>query len=238
MKRFLRGVGIFLSLVSVGILSALAVIALLLRQEEVRVPDLTGLDIVTVIETLTQQGLQLKVDRREPSQTVMRDAVITQTPSPGSGIKKGRAVRVVISQGPSEMQAPKLVGEHYRKADLMIRQAGFFPGNLSRVSSENVDRDIVISQDPPAGSPVDKGGKISILVSSGKKVPLLITPKLIGKRAEEATKLVDRTGLQYRIIYRTTEAKPPTAERVVIGQKPGAGFPVPADGTVEIIVSK
>jgi len=238
MKRFLRGVGIFLSLVSVGILSALAVIALLLRQEEVRVPDLSGLDIVTVIETLTQQGLQLKVDRREPSQTVMRDAVITQTPSPGSGIKKGRAVRVVISQGPSEMQAPTLVGEHYRKADIMIRQAGFFPGNLSRVSSENVDRDIVISQDPPAGSPVDKGGKISILVSSGKKVPLLVTPKLIGKRAEEATKLVDRTGLQYRIIYRTPEAKPPTAERVVIGQKPGAGFPVPADVTVEIIVSK
>jgi serine/threonine-protein kinase len=238
MKRFLRGLGIFLALLGVGIVSALAVVALLLRQEEVRVPDLTGQDIVTVIETLTPQGLQLKVERREPSQTVPRDAVITQTPPPGSGIKKGRQVRVVVSQGPSEMQAPKLVGEHYRKAEIMIRQAGFFPGDLSRVSSENVERDIVISQAPQAGSPVERGGKISMLVSSGKKVPLLVTPKLIGKKAEEAVKIVDRAGLQHRIVYRTSGTKFSAAERVVVSQKPGAGYPVPSDGTVDIVVSK
>ena len=165
MKRFLRGMSIFLALVGVGIVSALAVVALLLRQEEVRVPDLTGQDIVTVIETLTMQGLQLKVERREPHTTLPKDAVISQIPAPGSGIKKGRQVRVVVSQGPSEMQAPKLVGEHYRKAEIMIRQAGFFSGNLSRVSSESVERDIVISQAPPAGSQVNKGGAISMLVS-------------------------------------------------------------------------
>jgi serine/threonine-protein kinase len=136
------------------------------------------------------------------------------------------------------MQAPRLVGEHYRKAEIMIRQAGFFPGNLSRVSSENVERDVVISQAPPAGSPVDKGGKINMLVSSGKKVPLLVTPRLIGKKAEEAVKIVDRTGLQYRIVYRSSGARPLTAERMVVGQKPGAGYPVPADGTVDIVVSK
>jgi serine/threonine-protein kinase len=238
MKRFLRGLGIFLALVGVGIVSALAVVALLLRQEEVRVPDLTGQDIVTVIETLTPQGLQLKVERRESHPTLPRNAVISQIPAPGSGIKKGRQVRVVVSQGPSEMQAPKLVGEHYRRAEIMIRQAGFFPGDLSRVSSENVERDIVISQAPQAGSPVEKGGKISMLVSSGKKVPLLVTPKLIGKKAEEAVKIVDRAGLQHRIVYRTSGTKFSAAERVVVSQKPSAGYPVPSDGTVDIVVSK
>ena len=94
-------------------------------------PDLTGQDIVTVIETLNQQGLQLKVDRREPAATLPRDTVISQTPPPGSGIKKGRQVHVVLSQGPSDMQTPKLVGEHFRKADIMIRQAGFFPGDIA-----------------------------------------------------------------------------------------------------------
>jgi serine/threonine-protein kinase len=238
MKRFLRGLGIFLALVGVGIVSALAVVALLLRQEEVRVPDLTGQDIVTVIETLTPQGLQLKVERRESHPTLPSNAVISQIPAPGSGIKKGRQVRVVVSQGPSEMQAPKLVGEHYRRAEIMIRQAGFFPGDLSRVSSENVERDIVISQAPQAGSAVEKGGKISMLVSSGKKVPLLVTPKLIGKKAEEAVKIVDRAGLQHRIVYRTSGTRFSAAERVVVSQKPSAGYPVPSDGTVDIVVSK
>lgn len=238
MKRFLRGMSIFLALVGVGIVSALAVVALLLRQEEVRVPDLTGQDIVTVIETLTMQGLQLKVERREPHTTLPKDAVISQIPAPGSGIKKGRQVRVVVSQGPSEMQAPKLVGEHYRKAEIMIRQAGFSPGNLSRVSSESVERDIVISQAPPAGSQVNKGGAISMLVSSGKRVPVLVTPKLIGKKAEEAVKIVDLAGLQHRIVYKTSGSRLTTADRVVVSQKPGAGYPVPSDGTVDIIVSK
>jgi beta-lactam-binding protein with PASTA domain len=238
MKRFLRGMSIFLALVGVGIVSALAVVALLLRQEEVRVPDLTGQDIVTVIETLTMQGLQLKVERREPHPTLPKDAVISQIPAPGSGIKKGRQVRVVVSQGPSEMQAPKLVGEHYRKAEIMIRQAGFFPGNLSRVSSESVERDIVISQAPPVGSQVSKGGAISMLVSSGKRVPVLVTPKLIGKKAEEAVKIVDLAGLQHRIVYKTSGSRLTTADRVVVNQKPGAGYPVSSDGTVDIIVSK
>ena len=66
MKRFLSGFGIFLALLGIGIVSAFAVVSFLLRQEEVRVPDLTGQDIVTVIDTLNLQGLQLKVERQVP----------------------------------------------------------------------------------------------------------------------------------------------------------------------------
>lgn len=168
MKRFMKGLGIFLALIGVGIVSAFAVVALLLRQEEVRVPDLTGQDIVSVIETVAQQGLQLKVDRREPNPVLPRDSVISQSPSPGSGIKKGRQIHVVISQGPSELLAPKLVGENFRKADILVRQAGFITGDISRVFSENVDRDIVIAQYPQYGSSLEKGGTITMLVSSGK----------------------------------------------------------------------
>ncbi len=236
MKRFLRGFGIFLALVGVGIVSAFAVVALLLRQEEVRVPDFTGQDVVTALDTSNQFGLQLKVERREPHATAPRDTVISQTPAAGSGIKKGRQVRVIVSLGPSDMQTPKLVGEPYRKADIMIRQAGFFPGAVSRVSSDSVDRDVVIAQDPPAGSPLDKGGKISVLVSSGKKAELLVMPKLIEKKPEEAVKIVERMGLQHRIIYKAGEK---TARgRIVMNQKPGAGSPIAADGTVDIVVSK
>src|SRR5574337_300276 len=141
MKRFLKGLALFISLIVTGIVSGFAVVVLLLRQEEVRAPDLTGQDIVNVIDIVTRQGLQLKVERREPHPTLPRDTVISQSPPPGSGIKKGRQVRVVVSQGPSEMTAPKLVGENFRKADIMIRQAGFSPGDVSRVYSDSVERD-------------------------------------------------------------------------------------------------
>ncbi len=237
MKRFLKGLVIFLALAGVGIISAFAVVALLLQQEEVRVPDLTGRDIVTVIDLVTQQGLQLKIDRRDPHPTLPRDSVISQSPAPGSSIKKGRQVHIVISQGPSDLQAPKIVGEQFRKADIMIRQGGFSPGSISRISSSTVERDVVIAQDPPAGSPLDKGGRISLLVSSGRKVDQLVMPNLAGKTAEEAVKTVDRLGLRRRLLYKAAGEKPAGA-RTVIGQKPAAGLPVSTDAAVDIIVSK
>jgi len=238
MKRFLKGLGIFLLLIGIGIVSALAVVALLLRQEEVRVPDLTGQDIVSVIEIVTQQGLQLKVDRREPHPTLPRDAVVSQIPPPGGGIKKGRQIRIVISQGPADTQAPKLVGENFRKADIMIRQSGFVPGDVARVSSDTVERDLVIAQDPPAGDQLERGGKISILVSAGKKAPVFVMPRLFGKKPDEAVRTIDRMGLQYRMVSRPSSTRSQTGDRIVVSQKPAAGYPVASDVTVDIVVNR
>ncbi len=238
MKGFMRGIGLFLALIAVGLVSAVAVVALLLRQEEVRVPDLAGQDIVAVIELLNQQGLQLKVERREPSPSLPRDAVISQLPAAGSSIKKGRQVRVVVSIGPSDTETPKLIGEHFRKADMMIRQAGYLPGPLTRVSSDTVDRDLVIAQDPPPGSPIERGGKISLLISSGKKQETLVMPRLTGRTAEQALLIVDRMSLQHRVQYKAAGERPAGAERMVIGQKPAPGSPVDSDATVELVVSK
>jgi len=238
MVRFLKGLGLIIALIGVGIVSAFAVVALLLRQEEVRTPDLTSQDIVNVIETVAQQGLQLKVDRREPHPTLPRDAVISQSPLPGAGIKKGRQVHVVVSQGPSDSQAPKLVGENFRKADIMIRQAGFSPGTISRVSSNRVERDIVIAQEPEPGSPLERGGIISMLISTGNKVPQYVMPALTGKKAEEALKIVDRMGLQRRVTTRPPGDRETGTDRIVIHQKPGAGSPVAMDTTVDIVVNR
>jgi beta-lactam-binding protein with PASTA domain len=101
-----------------------------------------------------------------------------------------------------------------------------------------VERDLVIAQDPPAGAQLDKGGKISLLVSAGKKIELFVMPKLSGKTAEAAVKVVDRMGLQHRTIYQAAGDKAAAAERAVISQKPVAGSPIAADATVDIVVSK
>jgi beta-lactam-binding protein with PASTA domain len=238
MRRFLKGLGLFFVLVGVGIVSAFAVVALLLRQEEVRVPDLVGQDIVNVIETVMQQGLLLKVDRQEPHPTLPKNVVVSQSPAPGSSIKKGRPVHVVVSLGPSDTQALKLVGENFRKADIMIRQAGYSPGMVAKVYSDLVERDIVIAQAPAAGSPLEKGGAISMLISAGKKAPRYVMPNLMGIKAEEALRIIGRVGLQYRVFTRPSGQDATGTDRIIVKQTPSAGFPVAADATVDIIVNR
>lgn len=238
MNKILKGISILLVLIVVGVASALAVIALLLRQEEVRVPGLVGQDIVTAIELVSQQGLQIKVDRREPNQTIPKDAVVSQSPGAGSGIKKGRSVRVVVSQGPSELLTPKLVGEQYRKAEIELRRGGLLMPYVSRMWSDTAERDLVIAQDPPAGTPLDKGSRVGLLVSLGRKTRVLIMPKLVGKRAEDAVRLVDRLGIQHRVDSKATSTGTPFAQRIVVSQKPLPGYPLMVESTVDLVVSK
>jgi beta-lactam-binding protein with PASTA domain len=238
MNRLFKGIGIVLLLIAVGVVSAVVVVMILLRQEEVRVADLTGQDIVTVAETLSQLGLQVKVDRREPSQSVPKDSVISQTPVPGTGIKKGRTVRLVVSQGPSELAAPPLVGEQFRKAEFLLRQGGLLPPDLAWAWSDTVERNTVIAQDPPAGAPLGQGGRIGMLVSLGKKGHLYIAPKLVGKTADDALRALDRMGLQHRVTSRQTPTGALQGDRLVVAQRPLPGYPLPADGMVELEVNR
>ncbi len=238
MNRFLKGIGVFLALVGVGIASALAVITLLLRQEEVRTPDLAGKDVVSVIEIVSSSGLQLKVDRREPSQTIAKDSIISQSPLPGTGIRKGRSIRIVVSSGPSELFAPKVLGEPFRKAEISLRQAGLAEPLVSRTWSDTVERDTVIAQDPPPNAPIEKSAAVGILVSLGRKPRVFVAPKLIGRKASEAVRMVDRMGLQYRILPQATGPGQAGSERLVTGQKPAAGHPLSADAIVDLMVSK
>ena len=96
----------------------------------------------------------------------------------------------------------------------------------------------MIAQDPPAGTPIEKEGRVSLLVSLGKKGRLYVTPKLLGKKAEEAVRLVDRMGLQHRVVSRTSTSSPPGSDRIIVSQKPNPGYPIAADGVVELVVSK
>ncbi|MDH4163139.1 MAG: PASTA domain-containing protein, partial [Nitrospirota bacterium] len=203
-----------------------------------RVPDLVGKDVVSVIEIMNQQGLLLAVARREPNQTIPRDSIVSQNPLPGTGIKKGRRIHIVVSAGPSELLAPKVVGDQYRKADITLRQSGLSEPVIAKTWSDTIERDIVIAQDPPAGTPVEKGGKVGILVSLGKKVRVSVTPKLMGRKAEEAVRLVDRMGMQFKVLSAAGGAVRAAGDRVVTGQKPAAGSPLPADAVVELTVSK
>jgi serine/threonine-protein kinase len=238
MNRLLKGIGAVLFLIVVGAASAVIVIMILLRQEEVRVADLTNQDIVTVVETLSQQGLQVKVDRREPSQSVPKDSIISQSPAPGTGIKKGRTVRLVVSLGPSDFLAPRLIGEHYRKAEFLLRQGGLLPPEVAWAWRDQAERNTVIAQDPPAGAPLEQGGRVGILVSLGKKGRVYVTPKLVGRRADESVRALDRMGIQHRVSSRQTATAPPAGERVVVAQRPLPGYPLPADSMVELEVSR
>jgi len=67
---------------------------------------------------------------------------------------------------------------------------------------------------------------------------LYVTPSLVGKKVEAAARLVDRMGLQHRIVSRSSSTRQQTGDRVVVRQKPAAGYLLTADTVVELMVGK
>jgi serine/threonine-protein kinase len=98
--------------------------------------------------------------------------------------------------------------------------------------SDTIAVDIVISTDPVAGSNIQRGGTIDVVVSSGKEqVPV---PTLIGQTRAEATATLLAVGLHLGLV---DEQPSDRAAGTVISTNPTAGVPVGKGSQVDIVLS-
>ncbi len=74
----------------------------------IEVKDLYGYNASGVQAYAESEGLEADVSQEQFSDTVTKGLVISQTPAPGTAVKKGSKITVIISKGPEEIP-PKTV---------------------------------------------------------------------------------------------------------------------------------
>ncbi|WP_317978315.1 Stk1 family PASTA domain-containing Ser/Thr kinase [Niallia endozanthoxylica] len=74
----------------------------------IEVKDLSGTNASGVQAYAESEGLAADVSQEQFSDTVTKGLVISQTPAPGTAVKKGSKITVIISKGPEEIP-PKTV---------------------------------------------------------------------------------------------------------------------------------
>jgi len=194
------------------------------KEDRVIVPVLVGKDVATVLEILSGLGLNTKVKGSEYSDQVAGNHVLLQDPPPGSEIKKGRDVRIVLSKGPRVLPAPHLIGLSYRQARIILEQNGLCTGVVSRVSQGRTESETILAQYPEKGTDIPRGRCVDLLVSLGPGPRVLKMPDLTGRFAPEAQLEVQRMNLVLGPI--STEHDPYRPEDVILEQDPPAGHPV------------
>ena len=93
------------------------------------------------------------------------DTVIDQDPKPGPG-KRGATITLVVSNGPDQVRVPEVRGRPEGEAANLLGQSGF----LTRTSVEQsatVGAGLVIRTEPDAGTRLDKGETVTLVVSNG-----------------------------------------------------------------------
>jgi hypothetical protein len=69
--------------------------------------------------------------------------------------------------GPVQATVPNVVGMTQAAAQSAITSAGLIVGNVTQASSNTIPQGIVISQNPAAGTLVESGSSVSLVISSG-----------------------------------------------------------------------
>jgi serine/threonine-protein kinase len=196
-----------------------------------KVPATAGLARAEAEEKVEAAGFDPKVVSRN-SATVEEGLVINSEPSGGSTATNGSTVTLVVSAGPKLAKVPVLVGSQRRLAVQQIRGRGLTPS----VSEEESDAAAgeVISQSPSAGSEVEPGAVVSIVVSAGKEQAQV--PSVIGKLRSEAVTAVREAGLQPSVEEEETEV--PGQVGRATDQFPPPGSQLEPGETVTIVVGK
>ncbi|MBW8481808.1 Stk1 family PASTA domain-containing Ser/Thr kinase [Actinomadura parmotrematis] len=138
--------------------------------------------------------------------------------------------------GPVKVAVPQsLVGQPQKDVQDQLKQLGLTVGSIEEKYSDKVDEGNVISTDPDAGTQVDKGSAVNLVVSKGDKPPEKVdVPSLAGKSMTEAQNALEEAGLSGT--FKEEHSSSVDAGKVT-RSSPSAGTSVKKGATVTVYMS-
>jgi eukaryotic-like serine/threonine-protein kinase len=232
--RILLYISVFMATAGIG---TYATIHLLIGSgHRIVVPDLTGKDVVYALEVLSDLGLNTKVKGLQFDPAVPKHHIISQSPDPGSELKAGRDVRLVISKGVRWVVYPNVVGMELSMADLIIEENDLVRSHLSHAHSQTYPEGQILSQYPVAGTRGVRRDAIDLLISSGPRPQWLRMMDLSGMKLDEAIDTIERYQLTVGTIKQVDN--PTFTVDTVVAQSPERGYPVLPGSSVDLTIHR
>ncbi|WP_431957439.1 Stk1 family PASTA domain-containing Ser/Thr kinase [Nocardia lijiangensis] len=202
------------------------------KPDQVAVPDLSNRSLAQAQDALQKLGFTVAIQQK-PDSKVANGNVISTQPLGGSRIDKGSTVTVQVSNGPAQVQVPRLDGLTVQQAEQELNAVGLrMDPSVVRKESSAQDLDKVIGTEPSAGARVDIDQ--AIVVWLGKGPEKVRVPSLVGQDISVAQpNLVDSAG--FKIVVEEVQSSKPKGE--VIATSPAGGTNADKGSTVTVQVS-
>ena len=206
------------------------------EQEMVKVPDLRGMTEEEARKELEGTDLGMKVENeRQPSNQYEEGEIMSQDPAEDTEVAKNSTITVVISSGEEAkmVKVPNIVDRTEEEAEKSLQAAKLTVVHGEAQFSDEIDAGRVISSDPEAGTEVEEGTEVTIVISLGKDQAKV--PELRNKSASEAEAALKDAGLAGSA---SEEYSDSVEAGLVISQSIDAGEKVDKGTTVSYVVSK
>ena len=198
----------------------------------VEVPSVVGEEEADAISLLESLDFEVETTQ-QPDDDQPAGRVVLQDPKPSTPAPKGSSVTITVSTGKPKVEVPAVVGKDATAAADDIVNAGLRVRTVNEPSA-TVEKGKVIRTDPTAGSSVDKGSPVTVVVSTG--VDMAQVPNVIGKRQDEATTALQAAGFTVKVdnVVVVSDAD----DGRVLEQSPTGGTEATKGSTVTIRVGR
>ena len=185
----------------------------------------------------TIEGLGLVYEKGDDvnSDTIDAGLAVSTDPGEGTSVLLGSTVTVHFSSGSAMVNVPDVSGQSQADARTAITDAGLTVGDVTTEDSTEVASGAVIRTDPVAGTSVERGSSVSLVVSSGKTT----VPSVVGLSQEEAQSAITAAGLTYNssTVEETTDDESKDGQYLVTAVDPSEGSSVDANSSVTLTVT-
>lgn len=166
--------------------------------ESIDVPDFSGKTMEEIQEMPEARHYDFIVVDSIYDNTKEKGTILTQTPFPGSKVKKGRNIYLtMVAMEQEKTKMPNLLDLTARQATAILETYGLKVGQFEYVPDvgQTVMRAKVNGKAIAWGDPIVKGTKVDLVVGRGTSKEMAFVPKLVGKSRKDAHRLINEAGL-------------------------------------------
>ncbi len=157
-------------------------------------PTVSGMSVQAATSALDAASLAVGKVTQSYSDSVANGMVISAQYKPGASLKRDATVDLVVSTGPKPIAITDFTGKKTADAAKALTKAGF-KVTVEQQNSDQVDKGLVISQDPAKGTG-KKGDEITLTSSKGPVMVTVPNVRAMGTKAAES--VMTKAGFRVR----------------------------------------
>jgi len=204
---------------------------------EIVMPDVTGKDHLEAKLELERHSFIVDDETRKYHPYRQAGEVLSQFPTYGTKVKKGRTVRLTISLGEERVKVPDLFLKSLRDAEIELLENNLKLEKLY-IYSREYPEGTVIYQSYEKDMELPKGTVVVITVSRGQETQNVPVPYVENKFLENAIDILEKNGLHAGPIDFQIDVNNEYLPNTVLRQMPKPGVVAEPGDSVHLWVSK
>ena len=238
---------LFISM-TLGILALVGIIAVSIfliavrGAEQTMVPDVQGKDLTAALIELQVKELYPRIQLRYSQTSHDKGQVLEQDPRPGSIVKAGRRIRLVVSQGVVISRVENYVGRDIGdvRTELQALSSGLAQPLLYLKEPLMYDYSkeapgTILKQRPEPGADISGPMQLEFVVSQGAEKASRTLPQFVGLSTSAALEQISKTGIDFSFSLRAAGNR--EKGETVVSQEPPANSMISVDTAVRLTVT-